>query len=85
MRDSSTRASSSTTDGHTIAGEGTAKEPILLVVEKSSRTAAPITSRWWFWAALGGILVAGTVTAIALSGDDSPTDDATVIITVNPP
>jgi hypothetical protein len=34
--------------------------------------AAPVYTRWWFWAAAGGVAVAAIATVVLLSGDRSP-------------
>ena len=33
----------------------------------------PVYKRWWFWTAVGGAVVAGTVTALALGSSSGPT------------
>jgi tetratricopeptide (TPR) repeat protein len=40
--------------------------------EASAAEEKPLTRRWWFWTAIGAVLVTGTVTAIALSSGGSP-------------
>lgn len=38
---------------------------------QASSTDPPLYSRWYFWAGLGAVVVAGVATAVALSGDES--------------
>lgn len=37
-----------------------------------AETARPITSRWWFWTIIGGVVVAGTATAIGVAASQPP-------------
>ena len=71
--------------GQALDAEGSAEEPMVLVVDQEAGAATPIYGKWWFWTAVGGVLVAGAITAIALSGDDGGGGDATVNITVTYP
>lgn len=47
-------------------------EPVIVT---PPREATPLYARWWFWAAIGAVVVGGTVTAIALSRPRDPPCD----------
>lgn len=72
-------------DGRALVGEGSAEEPLLVVVDKKGAVAAPIYGKWWFWATIGGLLAAGTIVGLALAGGDpaNPDPNATVNITID--
>ena len=53
-------------DDENIIGTGFSLNDDPEVVEQS----APFYKTWWFWTAVGVVVVAGTVTAIVLSGDE---------------
>jgi tetratricopeptide (TPR) repeat protein len=69
-----------------VVGElGSKTAPLALVISKSRGGAAtPIYGKWWFWAGLGGAVVAGIVIATTVAGDDAA-GGASVTVTVNPP
>lgn len=70
------------TDG-VIGSEGSADTPLVLIVAGSGG-AAPIYAKWWFWAGVGGVLVAGAAAALILGADGgtAPNDFVDVTITV---
>lgn len=70
--------------GGVVAELGSKSEPLALVIGKESAGATPIYGKWWFWAGLGGAVVAGIVIATTVGGDDGGAG-ASVTITVNPP
>lgn len=74
-----------TASGDVLASEGSEKSPQALGVD--TEEAAPIYGKWWFWAGIGGVLAAGTITAIALAGGGStPSNNlADVDLTVGAP
>jgi len=53
------------------AVEPPAPAPVLVTANADGAPAAdrprPVTSRWWFWAVLGGVAAAGVVTAVVLA------------------
>lgn len=73
-------------DNHALALEGSETEPMVLLLDKSSG-ATPVYARWYFWAGLGTVLVAGAAVGLLLFGGGGvPSDQGVdVTITVNPP
>jgi tetratricopeptide (TPR) repeat protein len=57
------RATTNPAPGATLATAPTPSAP-----STGQTEAAPVYKRWWFWAAAGGLVAAGVITAIALSG-----------------
>ena len=47
--------------------------PTIAATRGTSDDAAPVYTRWWFWAAVAGVAVAGIGTALLLSRDEGPT------------
>ena len=47
--------------------------PTIAATRGTNDDAAPVYTRWWFWAAVAGVAVAGIGTALLLSRDDGPT------------
>lgn len=73
-------------EGRALAQEGTPQEPLLLLVDRRTVETTPVYGHWWFWASIGGLLLAGTLVGVALSGDDAtppPGNTADVTITVD--
>jgi tetratricopeptide (TPR) repeat protein len=72
-------------EGGLVASEGSEAEPLALAVDSPVAAAgAPVYKKWWFWAGVGTAVLAGTVGVLALTGDDPPSPESTVTITVNP-
>ena len=76
-------------DGSVRAAAGSEMSPLLIVVGAEEQpSGAPIYSRWWFWAGVGGVLVAGAAVGIVLAtgGDDGGSgEDGFIDVTVLPP
>ncbi len=73
-------------DNTALALEGSDTEPMVLLIDKPS-DAKPVYARWWFWAGLGTVLLAGAAVGLVLAGGDGvPQDNGVdVTITVNGP
>lgn len=72
-------------EGEVVAAEGSGAEPLAIEIAAPVTAAAtPVYGKWWFWTGVGAAVLAGTVGVLALTGDDPPSPESTVTITVNP-
>jgi tetratricopeptide (TPR) repeat protein len=73
-------------DNQPLALDGSETEPMVLLIDKEPES-KPVYARWWFWAGLGTVLLAGAAVGFVLFGSDpAPTDEGVdVTITVNAP
>lgn len=55
----------------TLEEEGTPKAPLVFAVAPSSGDGSAITSKWWFWGALGTAVVGGVVLAVVAASAGS--------------
>ena len=69
--------------GVALASEGSAAEPLEVTLARGKKGGS-VLGKWWFWAAVGGLAIAGTG-AVLLAGDDGGggSKDAIVTVTVN--
>lgn len=59
--------------GNTVARVGSPEEPLRVTVAGTPRRARPFYKRWWFWTAVGAVVVGGvTATAIVLGTESAP-------------
>jgi len=72
--------------GHGPGRWGSEGQPWTIPVTLAPAPATPVWGRWWFWTAVGAVVVGGVVLAVALSGEGevptpgSPVGDARVIL-----
>jgi tetratricopeptide (TPR) repeat protein len=73
-------------DNRALTTEGSESEPMVLLIDKGSDS-TPVYGRWWFWAGLGTVLLAGAAVGLVLANDGGvPSDDGVdVTITVTGP
>jgi hypothetical protein len=60
--------------------EGAGPSPVVTVVDVKHDTedSTPLIRRWWFWAAVGGVLVAGIAAALVIANQDSSVPQGTL-------
>jgi hypothetical protein len=59
--------------GNTVARVGSPEEPLRVTVAGTPRRAQPFYKKWWFWTAVGAVVVGGvTATAVVLGTESAP-------------